>query len=280
MSDELLDLLTGELGEIAHWEEECPGVYYLSILPTIEAGGEYYAILEDAPMSQEIRAMGRGLDSAPVLVYQIGVEDVSWAAVDYEILRYKTMQGLSLPEGKSLRDAALYGAELCPNYFGAYPVPFLTPWGYTLRHRPLDNGIYWIETEQCVEVLAVCYPVWDGDLSKGIQEVGHRLDHEGERGYLYFLKESACAAVWELLWIRPALVSTGLIRKPELMNAIWKYQPGYAMGYNAQEQAGLHDVLGLLLYALGAEDRELKGSPEGMISITPDVGTNFIGFWR
>ena len=115
MSDELLDLLTGELGEIAHWEEECPGVYYLSILPTIEAGGEYYAILEDAPMSQEIRAMGRGLDSAPVLVYQIGVEDVSWAAVDYEILRYKTMQGLSLPEGKSLRDAALYGAELCPN---------------------------------------------------------------------------------------------------------------------------------------------------------------------
>lgn len=280
MSDELLDLLTYELGEIAHWEEECPGVYYLSVLPTIKAGGEYYAILEDAPLSQEIRAMGRGLDGASVLVYQIGAADVSWVAVGYEILRYKTMHGLSALEGKSLRDTALYGAELCPDYFGAYPVPFLTPWGYTLRHRPLDNGIYWIETEQCVEVLAVCYPVWDGDLSKGIQEVGRRLDQEGERGYLYFLKESACAAVWELLWIRPALVSTGLIRKPELMNAIWEYQPGYAMGYNAQEQAGLHDVLGLLLYALGVKDRELNGSPEGMISLTPDAGTNFIGFWR
>lgn len=280
MLDELLDLLTYELGEIAHWEEECPGVYYLSVLPTIEAGGEYYAILEDAPMSQEIRAMGRKLDGAPVLLYLIGAEDGAWAAVKYEILRYRAMHGLPLPEDISLRESALFGAELRPDYFGAYPVPFLTPWGYTLRHRLLDNGVYWIETEQCTEVLAVCYPVWDGDLSKGIQEVGHRLDQEGERGYLYFLKESACAAVWELLWTRPALVSTGLIRKPELMNAIWKYQPGYAMGYNAQEQAGLHDVLGLLLYALGAEDRELEGSPEGMISITPDVGTNFIGFWR
>ena len=35
MYRETLDLLAHELGEIYHWEEECPGVYYLSILPTI-----------------------------------------------------------------------------------------------------------------------------------------------------------------------------------------------------------------------------------------------------
>lgn len=35
------------------------------------------------------------------------------------------------------------------------------------------------------------------------------------------------------------------------MNAIWKFHPEYAMGYNAQEQAGLHDMLGLLLLPLG-----------------------------
>ena len=280
MRDELLNLLAHELGEIHIWEEECPGVLYLSVLPTIDCGGEYYAVTEHAPISQEVRAMGRRLGDAPVLVCQIGAEDGAWAAVEYEILRYKTMHGLPLPERTSLRDSALYGAELRPDYFGAYPVPFLTPWGYTLRNRLLDNGVYWIETEQCMEVLAVCYPVWDGDLSDGLQKVGQRLEMEGEQGYIYFLKESACIAVWELLQIHPALISTGLIRKPELMNAIWEYQPDYALGYNAQEQAGLHDVLGLLLYALGAEDRELEGSPQDMISITPDVGTNFIGFWR
>lgn len=64
------------------------------------------------------------------------------------------------------------------------------------------------------------------------------------------------------------------------MNAIWEYYPEYAMGFNAQEQAGLNDGLGLLLYALGVEDRELEGSVEYMISITPETGADFIGFWN
>ncbi len=55
MSDELLDLLACELGEIYLREEQCPGVYYLSVLPTIGRGGEYYVVLTDAPISQEIR---------------------------------------------------------------------------------------------------------------------------------------------------------------------------------------------------------------------------------
>lgn len=280
MDNEILNLLSYELGEIHIWEEQCPGVLYLSVLPTVGLGGEYYAIMGNAPVSQEIHAMGRRLGDAPVQVYQIEAEDGAWAAVEYEILRYKTLHGLPMPEGKTLREAALFGSELRPDYFGAYPVPFLTPWGHTLRHRLLDNGVYWIETEQCVDGLAVCYPVWNGELSEGLQKVGLRLDVEGELGYLYFLRDAACAAVWELLWTRPALVSTGLILKPELMNAIWEYQPGYALGYNNQEQAGLHDALGLLLYVMGVEDRELEGSPDHMITITPNTGTNFIGFWR
>lgn len=280
MNRETLDLLAHELGEIYHWEKECPGVYYLSILPTIEKGGEYYAVLEGAPITQEARAIGRKLGDTSILIYRLGAEDGAWEAVEYEILRYKAIHGIPMPEGKSLRVAALYGAELRSDYFGAYPVPFLTPWGYTLRHRPLDNGIYWIETDQCAEVLAVCFPIWDGELSEGLWDAGRKLDTEGEMGYIYFLRKTACIAVWELMWMRPALVSIGLIRKPELMNAIWKHQLGYALGYNAQEQAGLHDALGLLLYVLGMEDRELEGSPEHMITIDPGAGTDFIGFWR
>ena len=65
-----------------------------------------------------------------------------------------------------------------------------------------------------------------------------------------------------------------------LMNAIWKYAPMYAAAYNAQEQAGLNDALGLLLQTLGAEDVELEGASEYMITLDPDAGTDFIGFWR
>lgn len=282
MNDELLYLLTNELGKILHWEEECPGVYYLGVLPKDGdgAGREYYAVFENAPISQEVRAMGRQLGTVPALVYLLDSEEGPRWAVHYEALRYKTMHGLPLPEGESLREAALYGMELCPDYFGTYPVPPMTPWGYTLRHRPLDNGIYWMETDRCVEVLAVCHPVWAVELPEGILSVAERLNDEDEMGYLYFAKETACVVIWELLRKRPALVSTGLIRKPELMNAIWEHHPEYAMGYNAQEQTGLNDIRGLLLYALGVEDRELEGSQEHMVFMTPGAGTDFIGFWR
>ena len=279
MDDELLDLLARELGEAHYWEQECPGVYYLSIRPTIRNGGEFYVVLENAPISQEARAMGRQLAGGPVLVYLLEGEDGAWAAVEYEVLRYRTQHGIPLPEGKSLRAAALYGMEQCPDYFGTYPVPPMTPWGYTLRHRPLDNGIYWMETDQCVEVLAVCHPVWASELPEGLLAIAQGLDAEDEMGYLFFA-EDACVVIWEFLRTRSALVSTGLIRKAALMNAIWESHPEYAMGYNTQEQAGLNDALGLLLYAMGVEDRELAGSSEHMISITPGAGTDYTGFWR
>lgn len=99
-------------------------------------------------------------------------------------------------------------------------------------------------------------------------------------GYLYFLRESVCVAVWELLQTRPELASLGLIWRAELMNAIWEHHPEYAMGYNAQEQAWLNDGLGLLLYALGVDDRELDGLPEHMISMTEGIGTGFNGFGK
>ena len=102
MDNDLLDLLAQELGEIHRWEEECPGVYYLSILPTIEEGGEYYAILEGAPITQEARAIGRKLGDTSILIYRLGAEDGAWEAVEYEILRYKAIHGIPMPEGKSL----------------------------------------------------------------------------------------------------------------------------------------------------------------------------------
>lgn len=63
------------------------------------------------------------------------------------------------------------------------------------------------------------------------------------------------------------------------MNAIWRYAPLYAAAYNAEEQAGIHDGLAILLRLLG-EDSEPQGSPENMISLRENNGTDFIGFWR
>lgn len=280
MNDKLLELLACELGGILRWEEECPGVYYLDVQAEDGAGREYYVVFENAPVSQEVRAMGRQLESAPIIVYPMGSEDGPRWAVKYEVLKYRIKHGLPLPEGDSLRETALYGMELCPEYFGTYPVPPVTPWGNTLRHRPLDNGIYWMEAGRCVEVLAVCHPIWDTELSEGLLSIAGTLGCEGKMGYRYFTRETGCVAIFELLSTRPELTELGLIRRPELMNAIWEYQPAYAMGYNAQEQAGLHDTAGLLLYALGVRDRELDGSAKNMITIDPEAGSDFIGFWK
>lgn len=277
MNQDLLERLAYELGKILLCQEECPGVYYLSVLPADERRREYYVVLDDAPISADVRSMGHRLAEAPAWAYQMEAEDGAWAAVEFEVLKYKTKHSLPLPDGKSLLEAALYGMELCPAYFGAYPAPLRTPWGNTVRHRPLDNGIFWLETDQCMNALAVCHPIWATELSEGLLSIAGKLDYEGEMGYRYFTWQTSCVVIFELLRTRSALVSTGLIRKPELMNAIWKYHPEYAVGYNAQEQAGLNDALGLLMYALGAEDRELEVSLDSMIVLTPDVETDFIG---
>ena len=172
---------------------------------------------------------------------------------------------------------------MCPSYFGTFPVPPYTPWGWTFRYKALDNGVYWLETSQCKTALAVCHPVWSTEFSEVVAQAGQKLARSNagdvELDYLFFEKEASCTAIFELLKVRPEWLETGLIRRPELMNAIWKYAPIYAAAYNAEEQAGLHDGLGILLQMLG-EDSEPQGSPEHMISLAPDAGTDFIGFWK
>ena len=182
MDSNLLDLLAQELGEITRCETECPGIYYLMVQPVEDiATPEYYVIFEDSLASQELRAMGRRLECVPAWVYPLDMGDGLDHVIEYEVLRYKTMHGLPIPDGTSLR--TLYGMELCPEYFGTYPVPFRTPWGCTLRHRPLDAGVYWIETDRCVQVLAVCNPVWEVELSEWLWELGKAEGPEDKLGY-------------------------------------------------------------------------------------------------
>ena len=283
MNEELLYLLNYELGQVLNWEELCPGVYYLNISPDPDgkyACGEFYLVLDSAPISQEARALGKPVPDTAALLYPIDPPDeTAWTAVLYELCRNGTAH-----EGWTVTDAALEGMELCPAYFGSFPVPPRTPWGWTLRHKPLDNGIYWMETDQGKTVLAVCYPIWSTEFSDGVKRAGEKLSYgevcdDKEPCYLFFNDKTSSAALFELLRTRPQWLSDGLIRKAELMNAVWKYSPMYAMAHNVDEQAGLNDPLGYLIRMLG-EDQESQESTEHMIIMNEEAGTDFIGFWK
>ena len=283
MNEELLYILNHDLGRVMDWEELCPDVYYLNIQPDPDGKyscGEFYLVLDSSPISQEARALGRPLPDTTALFYPINPPDEgAWTAVLYELCR----NGFT-HEGWTATDSALEGMELCPSYFGPFPVPPRTPWGWTLRHKTLDNGIYWMETDQGKTVLAVCYPVWSTEFSDGVKLIGEKLSYGETQNnkqpcYLFFNYETSCAALFELLRTRPQWVSDGLILKAELMNAVWKYSPMYAVAYNADEQAGLFDPLGYLARMLG-EDQESQGTTEHVIVLNEEAGTDFIGFWK
>lgn len=284
MDSEFLNMLAHELGEISHWKEECPGVYYLSILPESEGTlfcAEYYLVLDSAPISKEAREYGLPLENGQGFVFSLEQEGSGAKIIEYEIYRYKVSHHFPLPEGESLHGCAVYAAEDYPEYFGMLPVPALTPWGYTTRHRALANGIYWIETDQCMEVLALSHPVWGADVSKSTLRRARQTDYDTEHdinhtlGYKFFSKKQSCVVIFELLQYHPEWLSDKRVDLPALMNAICTYYPEYAVSFNAHEQAGLNDGAGLFLQSLGIEV-ELSSSVERMITMTEGAGTDFL----
>ena len=66
-----------------------------------------------------------------------------------------------------------------------------------------------------------------------------------------------------------------LIDIPAMMNAVWQRYPDYAASHNFREQTGLNDGFGLMLRALGF-DAPLDGYPENLISMTEDIGTDYL----
>ena len=174
-----------ELGELLSSELECPGVYYLATKPEVNYSlfpTEYYLELDNAPISKEARGYGTPLENGQGRVFSLEQEGSGAKIIEYEIYKYRVLHHLPLPENETLHGCAVYAAELYPEYFGMLPVPTLTPWGYTTRHRVLASGIYWIETDQCVEVLAVSHPAWAADLSSSVLSHAHQTDYDTEHG--------------------------------------------------------------------------------------------------
>lgn len=264
-SDALPFNLTAELGAVQHVEIISPGVYFLIAGDNLEHT-EVYVVMEDAPaISKEARSYGEEFSDNPGLrVYPLHQKGSGKHIIDFEVRRYQMKCHLPVDESEdTLLSLALHGMEEYPDYFGAFPVPFHTPRGCTVRHKALLNGVFWLETDRCEEMLAVCFPIWEGDITIPEQNLAERLAYDwlqgidNTLGYLFFPKHSSCIPLYELCKLHPQIEKSGAVDMAALMNAILRSYPEYAAAHNEEEA----------IYARGRLIRE-----------TPDAGTEFFAF--
>lgn len=199
-----LPLDLGDFGVVTEADLVMPGVYDV-ILESSETGAatEGFIVLRSAI---EISAIAKGYgryspDYPEFLIYTEDSTGNSRYIIGYELFRYKILHHLPLPENESIRSLAAIGAEMYPEYFGNYPVPLLTPWGHTTRHKIIANGLYWLETEQCRRGLALASPICD-DLSDGAKGLAERYDDDSSEyapAYLFSQESDSCVPLFELL---------------------------------------------------------------------------------
>ena len=185
-SETILSALQKLFFEVSDLTSLCPGLYYLSAKqPDDSFSSEYYVAARDTPiLSAKAKAYGKPLSGClELLLYSLHHPESGQTVVRYELLRYYVQNGLPLPEGYTLHSVALHGMEHHPEYFGTYPVPPLTPFGRTLRHRSLSNGICWLETDRAMQALSVAHPLWEdlSDTAQGRRNYYHTTGSTGSR---------------------------------------------------------------------------------------------------
>lgn len=273
--------LLGAVGEEFLLETEGPGVYYLAV----REYGEMYIVGQASPIiSDAAKSYGKTHpEYRGLLFYSLTDEGSGSKIIDYELEKHAIEKGLPNHDSTTLHAAAVYGAEDHPEYFGTYPAPIHTPRGYTTRYKCIENGIFWLETDQRQEVLTISYPLWSTILSEETIKFGVTLDWDRERGThnslacLFFRKLDACIPIFELMRIYPEWGQTGQITTPALMNAIWRNHPGYVLAHNAREQPGANDAFAWLMKQLGIEAVP-NISVGNMIAVFPDIGLEYIHF--
>ena len=254
-----------QYGSLRDGEMICPGVYYVTTAPCIASPyscGEYIVVIEGSPaIPFRALAYGTALSTTPKLwLYHVGdYFDKGQHVVVYEAHRYLVEHGLPLPDSYSLPDDKATGMEVCPEYFGEYPVPTDTPWGRPIRHNRLWNGLCWLKTKQAGWVLAVGYSLCS-DLPDNVTASGMLTEDDRKRGinntcgYRFYTYESSCIPIFWLLdyakdtWAQKT-------NRAALENAILAFFPRYADAYN-----------------------NLQPSETYRIKPTPDVGTDFYPF--
>ncbi len=271
--------------EVKFVEVEAPGVYSIiaRMHPDRLLTDEFYVVDRSSTIiSDAAKKYGGAMSEIPqFLLFPYDKKDGGFPIIAYELARYRVTNGEKLERMGNLHNMAFYGMEQYPHYFGYYPAPTMTPKGYMTRYQTIDNGIFLLETDQGNRLMAVCYPIWESDLSDALTEAGLQTDYDIAHsisetlGYLFFEEPYFCLVIFELVYLREEWVKSGMVDLAALMNAIWRDQPGYAAAHNLSEQSGLHDALGVLLNILGTEV-ELSSSTDRMIAITPNAGCDYL----
>ena len=133
------------------------------------------------------------------------------------------------------------------------------------------NGAFWIQTDAPTIALAVAYPIWDDAFS----EYAMRLAEGDTDGFdcLFFPERAICVALFDLGRTYAAIRACPQIDAAALMNAIYRDFPDYAVRYNLVEQDRGGAPLGQAL-----SDANRSAAPDWMISLTPEMGTDFFRF--
>ncbi len=277
--------LQNEIGTVLDMEEECPGVFYVSSVDPIEGySREQYIIDRAAPfISETAKRYGHPLKGHPELNHVIiEKEGDGDKVIMYEILRYKKQHDLPIAEDEDILATAVFGMEDYPEYFGHYPAPIMTPRGKTARYQEIINGILLLETEAAERLIAICYPIWSGDLSEYARRCGEQTEYDKQRGinhtfgYLFFREDSGSVAIFELWNHHTKLKECGRIDGQKLMNALWQHHPHYVIQHNDRETRGENDSVGLFFRELGMNDVELKSNPDNLISMSLDMDTHYL----
>ena len=279
------EYIEDDLGEIKSWEQFCGDIYLITAVePEMLLPDEYYVFPKDtAILSDAAKAYGIPLPSHPeLLAVVLGSTGSGSTAIHYEGMRYKIQCGIPLPEhDNDIQVVAIYGMEDIPEYFGNFPAPLDTPHGATLRYLQIINGVFALETIQGDRMIAVAYPIWEGDLTGFTKRLGLKAFRdltEGIRrtyGYLFFREETGCIALFELSQTHD--LPESIINKAALKNAVFQNYPEYMIHHNRNEISGRNDSTGMIYQMMGV-DIELSGKEDNLISLSPEAGTAYLNW--
>lgn len=278
--------ISGDITDIIATEQLCPGVYYVAGRRAEDGlGVECYAVdTRTAPLSMAAKSYGvPSQNDAEILLYRLDDPASGRSVVKYEVQKYRSQAQLPSLEDENVLETAVYGMEYHPEYFGDYPVPLMTPRGATVRHKRLASGIYVLETDSFERMIAVCYPVWSTDLSDYTVAQAEQLDSDLQQGidntlgYLFFPESAGCLVLFELWRWYDAFVRSGIVKRAELMNAIYMNHPEYTVMFNRSEQDGANDI-GAHIWRLLGYDVEPEGEEDNLLRLDPSVGADYLVF--
>ena len=279
------EYIEDDLGEIKSWEQFCGDIYLITALePNMLLPDEYYVFPKDtAILSDTAKSYGAPLPNHPELLAVIlGSTGSGSTAIHYEGLRYKIQHSIPLPEhDNDIQAVSVYGMEDTPEYFGCFPAPLDTPHGAALRYLQIINGVFAVETVQGDRMIAIAYPIWEGDLTDYTKQYGLKAFRDLTKGiyktygYLFFREDTGCLALFELSQSHD--LPESIINRAALMNAVFQHYPEYMIHHNRNELAGYNDSTGMFYKMMGL-DIELSGKEENLISLSSEAGTEYLNW--